>query len=338
MSNEQLNELKIKLEENIKYNIEEFQCRSKIKYAYYDIFEGLSLKEQIELLLYCINNDAIETSWTLYYLEEKILELDLQEKIQIVSDLHNFYESKKEDEILYIISKVLTDLLKNERMSLEQAVDLFIISFKKKNQQLDYCNIETIFNCFEDRKSEFTLVIYEKIKYLFDDEVKNISLKLFSPFFKEILELPIDFNEIFRVTKKIFLANFEYKILNSYLLSLINKKDTNLKIIFDFILTINDRLSYTDIFCENIEVLKCFTIEQQKELIELLAWNVFERHCADNYYRGGGTVEFLEKLKEFASESNIKMSREFFLLLQLQKSQLRIDEIENSMAKARIYF
>jgi len=137
MNEEKLNELKAKLEEGIKYQLEEFEDRKYIKYAYYDIFESLSIKEQIDFLLYCIDNDSIESGWNFYFLEEEILKLDLNQQTQSVIELYNFNKSKDKDEIISLISKVLRNLFVKQKMSLEKAVDLFIVSFKKKNEQLD---------------------------------------------------------------------------------------------------------------------------------------------------------------------------------------------------------
>ncbi len=334
---EQLNELKIRLDENIKHYIEEFQCRENIKYAYYNIFDSLSIEEQIEFLLYCIDNNNIESSWDFYFLEEKTLNLDENGKIESVIKLYNFNKSKKSDDIIYIISKVLRNLFVKQKMSLEKAVDLFIVSFKKKNEQLDIDNITTIFDFFKDKKSEFTLEVYEKIKYLLDD---SVAVESFGHFFKEILEFPIHFNELFKVTKKIFLACEDVLAcedelsLHLYVLSLINKRDTDIDMIFDFVL---NQYKFIYNYSRFGEIFKYFTIEQQNRIIDNLIWYLYElsdknsRICNNAFNNS-------QLLKQFISEFNIKISKESSLIIKLIETENRINAIEHAMDNARVYF
>jgi hypothetical protein len=331
MNEEKLNELKAKLEEGIKYQLEEFEDRKYIKYAYYDIFESLSIKEQIDFLLYCIDNDSIESGWNFYFLEEEILKLDLNQQTQSVIELYNFNKSKDKDEIISLISKVLRNLFVKQKMSLEKAVDLFIVSFKKKNEQLDIDNITTIFDFFKDKKSEFTLEVYEKIKYLLDD---GVAVKSFGHFFKEILEFPINFNELFKVTKKIFLACKNEINLHLYVLSLINKRDTDINMIFDFVL---NQYNYIYNHIEFGQIFKYFTIEQQNRIIDNLIWYLYElsnknsRIC-DNAFNNS------QLLKQFIREFNIKINKESSLIIKLIEMENRFKKIEDAMYSARVVF
>lgn len=327
----ELNKLKIRLNEEIKYQLEEFTDRKYIKYAYYDIFKSLSIEERIEFLLYCIDNNNIESSWDFYFLEENILDLDENGKIESVIKLYNFNKSKKSDEIISIISKVLRNLFVKQKMSLEKAVDLFIVSFKKKNEQLDIDNVTTIFDFFKDKKSEFTLEVYEKIKYLLDD---GVAIESFCHFFKEILEFPINFNELFKVTKKIFLACKNEINLHLYVLSLINKRDTDINMIFDLVLNqynyIYDHIKFGQIF-------KYFTIEQQNRIIDNLIWYLYElsnknSKICDNAFNN------CQLLKQFISEFNIKISKESSLIIKLIETENRVNAIEHAMSNARVYF
>ncbi len=331
MNEEKLNELKAKLEEGIKYQLEEFEDRKYIKYAYYDIFESLSIKEQIDFLLYCIDNDSIESGWNFYFLEEEILKLDLNQQTQSVIELYNFNKSKDKDEIISLISKVLRNLFVKQKMSLEKAVDLFIVSFKKKNEQLDIDNITTIFDFFKDKKSEFTLEVYEKIKYLLDD---GVAVKSFGHFFKEILEFPINFNELFKVTKKIFLACKNEINLHLFVLSLINKRDTDINMIFDFVL---NQYNYIYNHIEFGQIFKYFTIEQQNRIIDNLIWYLYElsnknsRIC-DNAFNNS------QLLKQFIREFNIKINKESSLIIKLIEMENRFKKIEDAMYSARVVF
>lgn len=343
MNEEQLNELKIRLEEKIKYyndNYEKYddEAYNRNYLAYDSYVKVLDNDEQIEFLLYFIKNDGIETKWTYIYLEKSILNLDLNQQRQLVIELYNINKSKSKDGIVCVISKILTNLFVKQKMSLEKTIDLFVIY-----EQLNIYNLQIILGFFKDKKSEFTLEVYNKIKYFLDDKINQAELeeeidcvKLFANFIKEILQFSLDFNELFKVTKKIFLADRYQITLNSYLTSLIEikKNDTDRDEIFNFIL---ENLNYINVdeFSKFTELLTYFTLEQQKQILESIAWGLYQKSYSfrtiDNYSL------FLEILQKY-TKPDLHMSREFLLLINSMTSELRISKIENAMYHARVYF
>ena len=98
--------------------------------------------------------------------------------------------------------------------------------------------------------------------------------------------------------------------------------------IFDFVLNQYKFITDYSRFCE---IFKYFTIEQCNQIIDNLIWYLYERI-------GDSAFDNLKLLKQFISESNIKISKESSLTIKLIETENRINQIEQAMYNARVYF